>query len=216
MSARVSCGVLGLRCGMCGIRITQPVRVPECSQRFSLPRRSFQSCARLLAPPRCTRTRSARWPSFFPPSSETYSGRRGLQQKGGSIIMVSSIGGYTPLPGIGCYCVSKTALLGLSKVAPALLQLGERFGFLATAGHCVLRVGAGHRDGKRAIRSALQRDRARDCQDTLFRGAVEGPEAARQGGPAGALGALRRVGRHRRRRRISRVQRFILRMDHRS
>ncbi|XP_015789060.1 dehydrogenase/reductase SDR family member 4 isoform X2 [Tetranychus urticae] len=34
---------------------------------------------------------------------------------GGSIIYISSIGGYQPLPLIGAYSVSKTALLGLTK-----------------------------------------------------------------------------------------------------
>lgn len=35
---------------------------------------------------------------------------------GGKIIFISSIGGYQPIPFIGAYCVSKTALLGLTKV----------------------------------------------------------------------------------------------------
>lgn len=35
--------------------------------------------------------------------------------RGGSVVYVSSIGGYTPLPAIGAYSVSKTALLGLTK-----------------------------------------------------------------------------------------------------
>ncbi|XP_053203474.1 dehydrogenase/reductase SDR family member 4-like isoform X2 [Panonychus citri] len=34
---------------------------------------------------------------------------------GGSVIYISSIGGYQPLPMIGAYSVSKTALLGLTK-----------------------------------------------------------------------------------------------------
>ncbi|KAI1291771.1 Dehydrogenase/reductase SDR family member 4 [Halotydeus destructor] len=34
---------------------------------------------------------------------------------GGSIVFVSSIGGYSPFPAIGAYSVSKTALLGLTK-----------------------------------------------------------------------------------------------------
>jgi dehydrogenase/reductase SDR family member 4 len=36
-------------------------------------------------------------------------------QGGGSIIFVASIAGFTPLPNIGAYSVSKTALIGLSK-----------------------------------------------------------------------------------------------------
>ncbi|XP_031564743.1 dehydrogenase/reductase SDR family member 4-like [Actinia tenebrosa] len=35
---------------------------------------------------------------------------------GGSIVFISSIGGYHPLQGLGAYCVSKTALFGLTKV----------------------------------------------------------------------------------------------------
>uniref|UniRef100_UPI00398ED55C dehydrogenase/reductase SDR family member 4 n=1 Tax=Pristiophorus japonicus TaxID=55135 RepID=UPI00398ED55C len=35
---------------------------------------------------------------------------------GGSIVLVGSAGGYTPMAAIGPYCVSKTALLGLTKV----------------------------------------------------------------------------------------------------
>ncbi|MPC86766.1 Dehydrogenase/reductase SDR family member 4 [Portunus trituberculatus] len=37
------------------------------------------------------------------------------QRKGGAIVYVSSIGGYQPLPLLGAYSVSKTALLGLGK-----------------------------------------------------------------------------------------------------
>lgn len=37
------------------------------------------------------------------------------QRKGGAIVYVSSIGGYQPMPMLGAYSVSKTALLGLSK-----------------------------------------------------------------------------------------------------
>ncbi|XP_068163749.1 dehydrogenase/reductase SDR family member 4 [Antennarius striatus] len=40
---------------------------------------------------------------------------------GGNIVFVSSIGGYQPMQGLGPYCVSKSALLGLTKVlAPEL------------------------------------------------------------------------------------------------
>ena len=34
-------------------------------------------------------------------------------KKGSSMLFVSSIGGYQPLPGIGCYSITKTALFGL-------------------------------------------------------------------------------------------------------
>ncbi|KXJ05379.1 Dehydrogenase/reductase SDR family member 4, partial [Exaiptasia diaphana] len=36
-------------------------------------------------------------------------------KSGGSIVFVSSIGGYEPIQGLGAYCVSKTALFGLTK-----------------------------------------------------------------------------------------------------
>ncbi|RWS25794.1 dehydrogenase/reductase SDR family member 4-like protein, partial [Leptotrombidium deliense] len=35
---------------------------------------------------------------------------------GGSVVFISSIGGYQPIPILGAYCVSKTAILGLTKV----------------------------------------------------------------------------------------------------
>lgn len=35
---------------------------------------------------------------------------------GGNVVFVSSVGGYQPMPGLGPYCVSKTALLGLTRV----------------------------------------------------------------------------------------------------
>jgi len=38
-----------------------------------------------------------------------------MKEKGGSIVFVSSIAGFHPLPGLGAYSVSKTALLGLTK-----------------------------------------------------------------------------------------------------
>lgn len=38
---------------------------------------------------------------------------------GGSIVFVSSIGGFQPLSLLGAYCVSKTALFGLTKAAAA-------------------------------------------------------------------------------------------------
>jgi dehydrogenase/reductase SDR family protein 4 len=41
--------------------------------------------------------------------------RRMLSRKRGSVIFVSSIAGLDPMPGIGAYSVSKTALIGLTK-----------------------------------------------------------------------------------------------------
>lgn len=35
--------------------------------------------------------------------------------RGGSVVYISSIGGYQPLAALGAYSVSKTALLGLTK-----------------------------------------------------------------------------------------------------
>ena len=50
----------------------------------------------------------------------------------GSILFVSSIGAYMPMPGIGAYCVSKTALLGLTKtMAAELAQFNIRVNCLA-------------------------------------------------------------------------------------
>ncbi|XP_068163744.1 dehydrogenase/reductase SDR family member 4-like [Antennarius striatus] len=44
-----------------------------------------------------------------------------VKRGGGSIVFVSSITGYQPIRGLGPYCVSKSALLGLTKVlAPEL------------------------------------------------------------------------------------------------
>lgn len=40
-----------------------------------------------------------------------------VKRGGGSIIFVSSVGGYTPADVLGAYSVSKTALLGLTKAA---------------------------------------------------------------------------------------------------
>ncbi|NWI50472.1 DHRS4 reductase, partial [Calyptomena viridis] len=46
---------------------------------------------------------------------------------GGSIILMSSIAGYRPMPGLGPYSVSKAALLGLVQVlSPELLPRGIR------------------------------------------------------------------------------------------
>ncbi|XP_075255727.1 dehydrogenase/reductase SDR family member 4-like [Convolutriloba macropyga] len=50
----------------------------------------------------------------------------------GSILFVSSIGAYLPLPGVGAYCVSKTALLGLTKnLATEFARFGIRVNCLA-------------------------------------------------------------------------------------
>lgn len=46
-----------------------------------------------------------------------------LQKNGGSVVFVSSIGGYSPFNVLGPYSVSKTALLGLTKVLADELAL---------------------------------------------------------------------------------------------
>ncbi|KAM4809110.1 dehydrogenase/reductase SDR family member 4-like isoform 1-T2 [Rhinophrynus dorsalis] len=54
------------------------------------------------------------------------------ERGGGSIVIVSSIAGFTPFPGLGPYSVSKTALLGLTKaLAPELSPLNIRVNCLA-------------------------------------------------------------------------------------
>ncbi|XP_073431507.1 dehydrogenase/reductase SDR family member 4-like isoform X1 [Dendrobates tinctorius] len=54
------------------------------------------------------------------------------ERGGGSIVIVSSIGGFIPFPTLGPYSVSKTALLGLTKaLAPELTQLNIRVNCLA-------------------------------------------------------------------------------------
>lgn len=40
-----------------------------------------------------------------------------VKRGGGSIVFISSIGGFQPINEIGAYCVSKTALFGLTKAA---------------------------------------------------------------------------------------------------
>jgi len=40
------------------------------------------------------------------------------KQNKGNIVFVTSIAAFTPLPGLGAYSISKTALLGLSNVSP--------------------------------------------------------------------------------------------------
>jgi short-subunit dehydrogenase len=44
-------------------------------------------------------------------------------QKSGSVVYISSIAGYTAIEGLGGYSVSKTALLGLSKVKKDLKKI---------------------------------------------------------------------------------------------
>ncbi|XP_074787269.1 dehydrogenase/reductase SDR family member 4-like [Athene noctua] len=51
---------------------------------------------------------------------------------GGSIVLVSSVAGYTPIPGLGPYSVSKAAMLGLVKaLAPELLPRRIRLNAVA-------------------------------------------------------------------------------------
>ncbi|XP_075685034.1 dehydrogenase/reductase SDR family member 4-like [Rhinoderma darwinii] len=54
------------------------------------------------------------------------------ERGGGSIVIVSSVSGFTPFPSLGPYSVSKTALLGLTKaLAPELAPLNIRVNCLA-------------------------------------------------------------------------------------
>ncbi|KAM8962044.1 dehydrogenase/reductase SDR family member 4-like [Pelodytes ibericus] len=54
------------------------------------------------------------------------------ERGGGSIVIVSSVAGFTPFPSLGPYSVSKTALLGLTKaLAPELSSLNIRVNCLA-------------------------------------------------------------------------------------
>ncbi|XP_062850399.1 dehydrogenase/reductase SDR family member 4 [Trichomycterus rosablanca] len=51
---------------------------------------------------------------------------------GGSVVFVSSVAGYQPMPGLGPYSVSKTALLGLTKaLAPELAHSNIRVNCVA-------------------------------------------------------------------------------------
>ncbi|KAF5886420.1 dehydrogenase/reductase SDR family member 4-like, partial [Clarias magur] len=51
---------------------------------------------------------------------------------GGSVVIVSSVAGYQPIPGLGPYSVSKTALLGLTRaLAPELAQSNIRVNCVA-------------------------------------------------------------------------------------
>ncbi|XP_071957405.1 dehydrogenase/reductase SDR family member 4-like isoform X2 [Antedon mediterranea] len=55
-----------------------------------------------------------------------------MKKRGGSIVIVSSVGGYVPSELIGAYSVSKTALFGLTKaLAPQCARLGIRVNGLA-------------------------------------------------------------------------------------
>uniref|UniRef100_A0A3P9NBF8 Dehydrogenase/reductase (SDR family) member 4 n=1 Tax=Poecilia reticulata TaxID=8081 RepID=A0A3P9NBF8_POERE len=52
--------------------------------------------------------------------------------RGGNVIFVSSVGGYQPMQGLGPYCVSKTALLGLTRaLAPELAHSNIRVNCVA-------------------------------------------------------------------------------------
>ncbi|XP_053324396.1 dehydrogenase/reductase SDR family member 4-like [Spea bombifrons] len=54
------------------------------------------------------------------------------ERGGGSIVIVSSVAGFTPFPSLGPYSVSKTALLGLTKaLAPELTPMNIRVNCLA-------------------------------------------------------------------------------------
>merc|ERR1712150_167103 len=54
------------------------------------------------------------------------------QRKGSSVLIISSLGGYTPFPLIAPYSVSKTALIGLTKaMAPQAAALGIRVNCIA-------------------------------------------------------------------------------------
>lgn len=54
------------------------------------------------------------------------------QRKGSSVLIISSLGGYTPFPLIAPYSVSKTALIGLTKaMAPQAASLGVRVNCIA-------------------------------------------------------------------------------------
>lgn len=54
------------------------------------------------------------------------------KQKNSSIVVVSSIAGYSPFDLIGAYSISKTTLLGLTKaLAPTCAQKGVRINGLA-------------------------------------------------------------------------------------
>ncbi|XP_053558290.1 dehydrogenase/reductase SDR family member 4 [Bombina bombina] len=54
------------------------------------------------------------------------------ERGGGSIVIVSSVAGFTPFPSLGPYSVSKTALLGLTKaLAPELSPVNIRVNCLA-------------------------------------------------------------------------------------
>ena len=55
-----------------------------------------------------------------------------VKQGKGSVVYVTSVGAYTPFHAIGSYCISKTALLGLTKtLAIELAQTGVRVNGIA-------------------------------------------------------------------------------------
>eukprot|EP00002_Diphylleia_rotans_P003579 TRINITY_DN1246_c0_g4_i1.p1 TRINITY_DN1246_c0_g4~~TRINITY_DN1246_c0_g4_i1.p1 ORF type:complete len:141 (-),score=34.13 TRINITY_DN1246_c0_g4_i1:81-503(-) len=47
------------------------------------------------------------------------------EKESGSIIFVASIAGLKPMPGLGIYCVSKSAMIGLSNVLAAELAASK-------------------------------------------------------------------------------------------
>ena len=61
-----------------------------------------------------------------------HAARRMMPHKSGSLIFVSSVAGLDPIPGLGAYSVSKTALIGLTKtLAKELGAAGIRVNALA-------------------------------------------------------------------------------------
>lgn len=48
-----------------------------------------------------------------------------ISTSGGSVVYISSIAGYSPLPAIGAYSISKTALLGLTKTLAKELAMSN-------------------------------------------------------------------------------------------
>lgn len=54
------------------------------------------------------------------------------KKKGSSVLIISSVGGYTPFPLIAPYSVSKTALIGMTKaMAPQCAEMGIRVNCIA-------------------------------------------------------------------------------------
>ena len=55
-----------------------------------------------------------------------------MPRKSGSLIFIASVAGLDPIPGLGAYSVSKTALIGLTKtLAKELGPVGIRVNALA-------------------------------------------------------------------------------------